>query len=105
MEIASKFMGPGTTNTMVRINENGSVVGTIIVNCEGFPETTTLDSLTAATYSNHMRNLSASASHALKEIDVTDELRVLRLVSKKTEAVVAPDEDFYLVVVMRRQKK
>ncbi|XP_021194833.1 dynein light chain roadblock-type 2 [Helicoverpa armigera] len=102
MEIAHNFMGTGATNTMLRINENGNVVGTIIVNCEGFPETTTLDSLTAATYSNHMRNLSHHASNALKEIDVTDELVVLRLVSRKTEAVVAPDEEFHLIVVMRR---
>ncbi|CAH0717647.1 unnamed protein product, partial [Brenthis ino] len=68
MEIAQNFMGPLATNTMRRINENGNVVGTIIVNCEGFPETTTLDSLTAATYSTHMRNLSHHASNALKEI-------------------------------------
>ncbi|KAM3955946.1 dynein light chain roadblock-type 2-like [Aphomia sociella] len=102
MEIAHNFMGPGATNTMARINENGNVVGTIIVNCEGFPETTTLDSLTAATYSTHMRNLSHHANNALKEIDVTDELRVLRLVSRKTEAVVAPDHEFHLIAVMRR---
>ncbi|XP_030028235.1 dynein light chain roadblock-type 2 [Manduca sexta] len=101
MEIAQNFMGPGATNTMLRINENGNVVGTIIVNCEGFPETTTLDSLTAATYSSHMRSLSHHASNALKEIDVTDELVVLRLVSRKTEAVVAPDPEFHLIVVMR----
>ncbi|XP_075985210.1 dynein light chain roadblock-type 2-like [Anticarsia gemmatalis] len=102
MEIAQNFMGPGATATMWRINENGCVVGTIIVNCEGFPETTTLDSLTAATYSTHMRNLSHYASNALKEIDVLDELVVLRLVSRKTEAVVAPDDEFHLIVVMRR---
>ncbi|XP_026728473.1 dynein light chain roadblock-type 2-like [Trichoplusia ni] len=102
MEIAHNFMGPGATKTMLRINENGNVVGTIIVNCEGFPETTTLDSLTAATYSNHMRNLSHHASNALKEIDVTDELVVLRLVSRKSEAVVAPDSEFHIIVVMRR---
>lgn len=29
------FQGPGATHTMNRINENGNVVGTIIVNCEG----------------------------------------------------------------------
>lgn len=29
------FQGPGATDTMSRINENGNVVGTIIVNCEG----------------------------------------------------------------------
>ncbi|XP_034826022.1 dynein light chain roadblock-type 2-like [Maniola hyperantus] len=102
MEIAQNFMGPLATNTMTRINENGNVVGTIIVNREGFPETTTLDSLTAATYSTHMRNLSHHASNALKEIDVTDELVVLRLVSKKSEAVVAPDHEFHLIVVMRK---
>ncbi|CAH0597152.1 unnamed protein product [Chrysodeixis includens] len=102
MDIAHKFMGPGATKTMWRINENGNVIGTIIVNREGFPETTTLDSLTAATYSNHMRNLSHHASNALKEIDVTDELMILRVVSKKYEAVVAPDKEFHLVVVMRR---
>ncbi|XP_052756239.1 dynein light chain roadblock-type 2-like isoform X2 [Galleria mellonella] len=87
---------------MARINENGNVVGTIIVNCEGFPETTTLDSLTAATYSTHMRNLSHHANNSLKEIDVTDELVVLRLVSRKTEAVVTPDHEFHLIAVMRR---
>ncbi|OWR53540.1 dynein light chain roadblock-type 2-like [Danaus plexippus] len=102
MEIAQNFMGKLARNTMTRINENGNVVGTIIVNCEGFPETTTLDSLTAATYSTHMRNLSHHASNALKEIDVTDELVVLRLVSRKSEAVVAPDHEFTLIVVMRR---
>ncbi|CAB3249606.1 unnamed protein product [Arctia plantaginis] len=105
MEIAQNYMGPGATKTMIRINENACVSGTIIVNREGFPETTTLDSLTAATYSTHMRNLSYHASNALKEIDVTDELVVLRLVSKKTEAAVAPDDEFHLIVVMRRQAK
>ncbi|KAL4716024.1 hypothetical protein ACJJTC_003813 [Scirpophaga incertulas] len=95
-------MGPIATNTMNRINENGNVVGTIIVNAEGFPETTTLDSLTAATYSTHMRNLCHYAANALKEIDVTDDLVVLRLVSRKTEAVVTPDHEFHLIVVMRR---
>lgn len=88
---------------MKRINENGNVVGTIIVNSEGFPETTTLDSLTAATYSTHLRTLSHLASNALKEIDVTDDLVALRLVSRKAEAVVAPDPEFHLIVVMRRK--
>ncbi|XP_053618076.1 dynein light chain roadblock-type 2-like [Plodia interpunctella] len=102
MEIAQNFMGPGAKATMQRINENGNVVGTIIVNMEGFPETTTLDSLTAATYSTHMRNLSHHSSNMLKEIDVTDDLMVVRLVSRKTEAVVVPDAEFHLIVVMRR---
>ncbi|VVD00304.1 unnamed protein product [Leptidea sinapis] len=95
MEIAQNCMGPLSTNTMTRINENGNVVGTIIVSCEGFPETTTLDSLSVATYSRHMRNLSHHATSALKEIDVADELVVLRLMVKKTEAVD------HLIVVMR----
>ncbi|KAJ2941370.1 hypothetical protein O0L34_g3573 [Tuta absoluta] len=102
MEIAQNYMGTNATKCMHRINENGNVVGTIIINCEGFPETTTLDSLTAATYSNHMRMLSHHAANALKEIDVLDELVVLRMVSRKTEAVVAPDPEFHLIVVMRK---
>ncbi|GBP65213.1 hypothetical protein EVAR_49013_1 [Eumeta japonica] len=68
MEIAQNFMGPAATDTMNRINDNSNVIGTIIVNCEGFPETTTLDSLTAATYSNHMRSLCRYAANAVKEL-------------------------------------
>ncbi|XP_063542561.1 dynein light chain roadblock-type 2-like [Cydia strobilella] len=102
MEIAQNYMGEHATETMIRINENANVVGTIIVNCEGFPETTTLDSLTAATYSTHMRSLSNYAQNAIKEVDVLDELVVLRMVSKKTEAVVVPDDEFHIIVVMRK---
>ncbi|VVC91803.1 unnamed protein product [Leptidea sinapis] len=102
MAIAQNYMGPLATNTMTRINENDNVLGTIIVNCEGFPETTTLDSLTAATYCTHMRNLSHHANNALKEIDVTGELIIIRFVAKKTEAFVIPDHEFHLIVVMRK---
>ncbi|XP_034390902.1 dynein light chain roadblock-type 2-like isoform X2 [Cyclopterus lumpus] len=85
--------------TLRRIEAHKSVIGTIVVNADGIPIRTTLDNSTANQYAGLFRQLTLMARSTVRDIDPQNDLLVLRVRSKKHEILVAPENDFLLIVI------
>ncbi|CAG9118840.1 Ddynein light chain roadblock-type 1 [Plutella xylostella] len=85
--------------TVRKLTLHKGVAGVIIVNGEGIPIKTTLDNHTSVQYAGLMSSLVDKARSVVRDLDPTNELTFLRIRSKKTEVMVAPDKDFILIVV------
>lgn len=92
-------MSSEVEETLKRIQSHKGVVGTIIVNAEGIPLRTTLDNATTVQYSGLISQLTEKARGAIRDLDPTNELTFLRIRSKKHEIMVAPDNDYIMIVI------
>nr|XP_035148325.1 dynein light chain roadblock-type 1-like [Callithrix jacchus] len=79
--------------TLKRLQSQKGVQGIIVVNTEGIPIKSTMDNPTTTQYA------SLTHSFILREIDPQNDLTVLRIRSKKNEIMVAPDKDYFLIVI------
>ncbi|GBP27710.1 Dynein light chain roadblock-type 2 [Eumeta japonica] len=75
------------------------VVGLVIVNGEGIPVKSTLDNHISVQYAGLMSALVQKAKSVVRDLDPTNALTFLRIRSKKSEIIVAPDQDFIMIVV------
>lgn len=75
------------------------VVGVIVVNGEGIPIKSTLENQVSVQYAGLMSALVDKAKSVVRDLDPTNDLAFLRIRSKKTEVLVAPDKDFILIVI------
>ncbi|XP_025834941.1 dynein light chain roadblock-type 2-like [Agrilus planipennis] len=82
-----------------RIQNYEGVVGYIIVNSEGIPVRTTIDNTTSVHYAGLVCALSLRARNTVRELDKSDELKLIRLRSKTHEVMIAPDKELILIVV------
>ncbi|XP_044049638.1 dynein light chain roadblock-type 2 isoform X1 [Siniperca chuatsi] len=112
--------------TLKRIEAHKGVIGTIVVNAEGEPKSTTvfsdmfttqsdckgysfifsgipirttLDNSTTVQYAGLLRQLTMKARSTVRDIDPQNDLTFLRIRSKKHEILVAPENDFLLIVI------
>ena len=76
--------------TLKRIILNKGTIGVIISDKDGIPIKTTLDSSTTHKYTDLMPKLSVTAKHVVRDLDPQDDLRFLRIRTKKHEVMVAP---------------
>ncbi|KAI4825273.1 dynein light chain roadblock-type 2-like [Gymnodraco acuticeps] len=86
-------------DTLKRIEAHKGVIGTIVVNTEGIPIRTTLDNSTTVQYAGLLRHLAMMARSTVRDIDPQNDLTFLRIRSKKHEILVAPENDFLLIVI------
>eukprot|EP00095_Tigriopus_kingsejongensis_P005721 snap_masked-scaffold616_size123561-processed-gene-0.7 protein:Tk05721 transcript:snap_masked-scaffold616_size123561-processed-gene-0.7-mRNA-1 annotation:"dynein light chain roadblock-type" len=82
-----------------RITDIKNIAGVVVVNSEGVTVKSTLDNSLTAMYSVLVSSLAARAKSIIRDLDPTNELTYLRIKSKKHEVLVAPDEDYILIVV------
>ncbi|XP_021496221.1 dynein light chain roadblock-type 1 isoform X2 [Meriones unguiculatus] len=85
--------------TLKRLQSQKGVQGIIVVNTEGIPIKSTMDNPTTAQYANLMHNFILKARSTVREIDPQNDLTFLRIRSKKNEIMVAPDKDYFLIVI------
>uniref|UniRef100_A0A674NVW2 Dynein light chain roadblock n=1 Tax=Takifugu rubripes TaxID=31033 RepID=A0A674NVW2_TAKRU len=85
--------------TLKRIESHKGVIGTLVVNAEGIPIRTTLDNSTAVQYAGLLTQLTQKARGTIRDIDPQNDLTFLRIRSKKHEILVAPENDFLLIVI------
>ncbi|MED6248833.1 Ddynein light chain roadblock-type 1 [Ilyodon furcidens] len=85
--------------TLKRIQSQKGVQGIIIVNSEGIPVKSTLDNQSTVQYSALIHQLVMKARSTLRDIDPQNDLTFLRLRSKKNEIMIAPDKDYFLIVI------
>ncbi|CAK6979071.1 dynein light chain roadblock-type 1 [Scomber scombrus] len=85
--------------TLKRIQGQKGVQGIIIVNSEGIPIKTTLDNSSTVQYAGLIHQLVMKARSTVRDIDPQNDLTFLRIRSKKNEIMIAPDKDYFLIVI------
>ncbi|TMS05315.1 dynein light chain roadblock-type 2 [Larimichthys crocea] len=85
--------------TLKRIGAQKGVIGTIVVNAEGIPLRTTLDNSTSVQYAKVFHQLTMKARSTVRDIDPQNDLTFLRVRSKKHEILIAPENEFLLIVI------
>ncbi|XP_037632078.1 dynein light chain roadblock-type 1 [Sebastes umbrosus] len=85
--------------TLKRIQSQNGVQGIIIVNSEGIPIKTTLDNASTVQYAGLIHQLVMKARSTIRDIDPQNDLTFLRIRSKKNEIMIAPDKDYFLIVI------
>ncbi|KAH0574821.1 Roadblock-related dynein light chain [Spironucleus salmonicida] len=76
------------------------VEGVVIITKDGFPIRTSLDEELASLYAGIFSHLTMKADKALiKALDSADELRLIRLRSKKHEILIAPDKEYIMIII------
>jgi len=88
-----------TDDIIKRIQQQPGVQGTIIFNNDGIAIRTTLDNTTTVQYSGLLHSLTNKARSVIREIDPQNDLTFLRIRTKKTEFMLAPDKDYNMVVI------
>uniref|UniRef100_A0A8C3G969 Dynein light chain roadblock n=1 Tax=Cyclopterus lumpus TaxID=8103 RepID=A0A8C3G969_CYCLU len=81
------------------IQSQNGVQGIIIVNSEGIPIKTTLDNASTVQYAGLIHQLVMKARSTVRDIDPQNDLTFLRIRSKKNEIMIAPDKDYFLIVI------
>ncbi|XP_062842667.1 dynein light chain roadblock-type 1 [Trichomycterus rosablanca] len=85
--------------TLKRIQSQKGVQGIIVVNSEGIPIKTTLDNSSTVQYASLLHQLVIKARSTVRDIDPQNDLTFLRVRSKKNEIMIAPDKDYFLIVI------
>lgn len=85
--------------TLKRIQNQKGVLGIIVVNVEGIPIRSTMDTATTAQYAGLIHQLSVTARSIIRDIDSQNDLTFLRIRSRKNEILVAPDKEYFLIVI------
>ncbi|CAL8336581.1 unnamed protein product [Lota lota] len=85
--------------TLKRIQGQKGVQGIIIVNAEGIPIKTTMDNSTTVQYAGLIHQLVMKARSTIRDVDPQNDLTFLRIRSKKNEIMIAPDKDYFLIVI------
>ncbi|KAJ4935592.1 hypothetical protein JOQ06_017123 [Pogonophryne albipinna] len=65
----------------------------------GIPVKTTLDNASTVQYAGLIHQLVMKARSTVRDIDPQNDLTFLRIRSKKNEIMIAPDKDYFLIVI------
>ena len=85
--------------TLKRIQAHKGVIGTIVVNAEGIPIKADLDNSSTLLYASLCRTLATMANNTVRDVDPRNKLLILRVGSRKNELIIAPSEDYLLIVI------
>uniref|UniRef100_A0A383WKE9 Dynein light chain roadblock n=1 Tax=Tetradesmus obliquus TaxID=3088 RepID=A0A383WKE9_TETOB len=89
--------------TFKRIQSHKGVIGVVIINSDGIPIRTTFDNDLTVQYAALVSQFTVKARSAVKNLDPEDELKFVRIRSKKHEIMIAPEferqREYYLIVV------
>jgi dynein light chain roadblock-type len=89
--------------TFKRLQSHKGVQGLIVLNADGIAIRTTFDNDLTVQYAALVSHFTVKARSAVKKLDAENELKFLRIRSKKHEIMIAPDfeknSEYYLLVV------
>lgn len=89
--------------TFKRIQSHKGVQGVLVLNADGISIRSTFDNDTTVQYAALVSQFTVKARGVVKQLDSDNELRFLRIRSKKHEIMIAPEfeksREYYLVVV------
>ncbi|CAF0955978.1 unnamed protein product [Adineta steineri] len=86
-------------DTLKRIQEHKGVHGFLIINNDGIPIRTSLDTALSQQYAALIKSLSDKARSTIRDIDPTNELVFFRMRTKKHEVLVAPEKEYTMIVL------
>ena len=82
-----------------RIQAHKGVVGLVIVSEDGIPLRSTLDNSTTLQYVSMCSTLCGIARGLVRDTDPQNDLKILRVRTKKNEIIMAPEGGKYLIVI------
>jgi dynein light chain roadblock-type len=89
--------------TFKRIQSHKGVIGVVIINSDGIPIRTTFDNDLTVQYAALVSQFTVEARGVVKNLDPEDELKFVRIRSKKHEIMIAPEferqREYCLIVV------
>ena len=85
--------------TLKRINSHPGVIGLIVLNPQGIAIKSTLDNSTTQIYASNFKHLTDLARSCVRDLDPLNDLKFLRVRSRKYEIMVAPEGDYSLIVI------
>ena len=83
----------------MRIKTHKGVKGIIIANYSGVPIKSSMGQAETHRYASLISMLTLSARSTVKELDGQNDLVFLRIRSRKFEIMVAPDQEYMLIVI------
>ena len=92
-------------DVLKRIEDHPNVAGVIIADRDGEQAIySTLDTMETAHYIRHCKELTCIARGVIREIDPTNDLKFLRIRTKKFEIMLAPESKYLLIVLQNTVK-
>ncbi|KAI8465555.1 MAG: flagellar outer dynein arm light chain 7 [Monoraphidium minutum] len=89
--------------TFKRLQSHKGVLGVLAINADGIAIRSTFDNETTVQYAALVSQFTVKARGVVRALDADNELRFLRIRSKKHEIMIAPEfeknREYYLVVV------
>ena len=82
-----------------RINSHKGVMGVLVVNYDGVPIKTSMEAAETVQHAALITHFTQKAKGVIKQLDPDNEVTFLRVRSKKHEILIAPDENYVLVVL------
>ena len=79
------------------------MVGVMLYTPQGIPIKTTVDNTTAAHYEQLVTRLTSATRSVVRDLDPTNELTFFRLMSVSHEVLVAPDDQFLMLVLQKTE--
>ena len=92
-------------NILQRITSHPGVLGLVVINPQGLAIKTTMDNATTQLYANNFKNLTNMARSSVRDLDPLDDLKFLRVRSRKYEIMVAPSGDYSLIVIQNPNQR
>ncbi|XP_068688703.1 dynein light chain roadblock-type 2-like [Montipora foliosa] len=86
-------------DTLKRITSHPGVLGLVVLNPLGIAIKTTMDNATTQLYATNFTNLTNMARSSVRDLDPLNDLKFLRVRSRKYEIMVAPCGDLTLIVI------
>lgn len=93
--------------TFKRLQSHKGVIGIVVINSDGIAIRTTFDNDLTVQYAALASHFTVKARGAVKKLDAENDLKFVRIRSKKHEIMIAPEfeksHEYYLVVVQARR--
>uniref|UniRef100_A0A8B9PLQ6 Dynein light chain roadblock-type 2 n=1 Tax=Apteryx owenii TaxID=8824 RepID=A0A8B9PLQ6_APTOW len=90
--------GAGKSRALMQIFSEEIMEGLITF---GIPIRTTFDNSTTVQYAGLLQQLTMKARSTVRDIDPRNDLTFLRIRSKKHEIMVAPENEYLLIVIQK----
>lgn len=92
-------------DTLKRINSHPGVLGLLVLNPQGLAIKTTMDNATTQIYAVNFQHLTTMARSCVRDLDPLNDLKFLRVRSRKYEIMVAPSGDYTLIVIQNPNQR
>lgn len=74
-------------------------VQTVVVDASGLAIQSSLDQQNTLSYSANMKSLAAQARSAVRDLDSTNDLKFLRMGTRKNEVMIGVEDEFTLIAI------